>query len=152
MIPIPVDFEKFTFPKDVRFECSRCALCCGDTETKRRMILLLKSEVERISQITSKKFSEFAYRKEGVKPYTYIMRKTSDGKCVFLKDNLCTIYGIRPLICRFYPFRLDFQENKKYVFDYTNECPGIGKGPQLEKRFFNKLCAEFMESMKQNSL
>ena len=151
MTPIPVDSRKFTFPKDVRFECSRCALCCGDTETKRRMILLLKSEAERISQTTSKKVSEFAQRKEGVKPYAFVMRKTFGGKCVFLKDNLCTIYGAKPLICRFYPLKLDFQGTKKYAFNYTNECPGIGKGPRLEKEFFNKLYAKFVERMRQNS-
>jgi Fe-S-cluster containining protein len=115
------------------------------------MILLLRIEAEMISQKASRNLDEFAERKEGVEPYVYQMRKTSDGKCTFLKDNLCTIYSIRPLICRFYPFRLDDLGNQKYIFSYTEECPGVGSGPQLKRKFFSKLYVEFMESMRQNS-
>ena len=32
----------FTHPANLRFECSRCGLCCGDTAQKTRHILLLK--------------------------------------------------------------------------------------------------------------
>jgi Fe-S-cluster containining protein len=116
------------------------------------MILLLRNEVRRISQKTSRNFDEFAERTEGLEPYVYLMRKTSDGKCTFLKDNVCTIYSIRPLVCRFYPFRLDDLGNQKYIFDYTEECLGVGSGPQLKRDFFNKLYVEFMESMRQNFL
>jgi len=114
------------------------------------MILLLKSEAERISQKTLKKLDEFAERIEEQEPYVYLMRKTFDGKCVFLKDNLCAVYEMRPLICRFYPFNLDNLGNHNYVFSYTEECPDIGSGPQLKKRFFDKLFAEFMASIRQN--
>jgi Fe-S-cluster containining protein len=149
---ISEDSIRFKFPEDVRFECNRCALCCGDTETKTRMILLLKSEAERISRKTLKKINEFAERIEGQEPYVYLMGKTFDGKCVFLEDNLCVVYEMRPLICRFYPFKLDNAGNRNYVFTYTEECPGIGSGPQLKRRFFNTLFTEFMASMGQNHL
>ena len=151
-MPILDDSMRFTFPKDVRFECNRCAQCCGDTETKPRMILLLKNEAERISRKTSKRLDEFAERIVGQEPYVYLMRKTFDGKCVFLKDNLCAVYEMRPLICRFYPFKLDNLGNNRYAFTYTEECPGIGSGPQLKRRFFDTLFAEFMASMRQNNL
>jgi Fe-S-cluster containining protein len=150
-MPTSNNLERFEFPKDVRFECSRCALCCGDTEAKQRTILLLRSEAERISRTASKKASEFAHRKRGAEPYAYAMRKKADGKCVFLADNLCTIYGIRPLICRFYPFRLDNPSNGEYVFSVTQECPGVGKGRQFKRRYFDALFAEFAESMRQNN-
>lgn len=30
-----------------------------------------------------------------------------DGSCIHLKDNLCSIYGIRPDICRTKPYNTD---------------------------------------------
>ncbi len=151
-MPASSNHERFAFPRNVRFECSRCALCCGDTENRRRTVLMLKSEAERISKKTTKRVSEFAHKKGNVKPYNYVMKKNSDGKCVFLADNLCTIYDERPLICKFYPFKLDNLSNNEYVFSVTQECPGVGRGQQLKKGFFDKLFNEFAESMRQNGL
>jgi len=140
----------FEYPTHVSFECERCALCCGDTEYKSRWIVLLKEEADRISEMNSVGLDEFAERIEGFEPYIFRMRKTMHRKCVFLKDNSCSIYRIRPLICRFYPFQLKNPENNKYIFEYTDECPGIGKGPKLGKAFFEELFREFTDSMKKN--
>jgi len=93
---------------------------------------------------------EFTEKIKGFEPYTYRMRKTEDGKCVFLKDDSCTIYQTRPLICRFYPFQLKNPRNNRYAFTYTNECPGIGKGPQLRRNFFERLFGKFTQLMKKN--
>ncbi len=68
------------------------------------------------------------------------MKKTSEGKCVFLKENQCSIYPIRPLICMFYPFELKFDKDKEvHVFDFTLECPGINQGKVLCQKDFKKL-------------
>jgi Fe-S-cluster containining protein len=66
------------------------------------------------------------------------MKKTEEGKCVFLENNCCTIYTARPLICRFYPFELTAHDGK-HTFLYTTECPGINKGFMLSKNYFRKL-------------
>jgi len=97
------------------------------------------------------KIEEFAEKIEGFKPYIYQMRKTIDGKCIFLKGNLCTIYSYRPLICRFYPFELKNEGNNQYAFVYTNECPNIGKGPVLKKEFFERIFQKLTKTMKENS-
>ena len=132
-----MDFE---FPEDVRFVCEKCGRCCGDTEDTVRHVLLLKTEAEKISEQTSLDIHEFAQEVYGFEPYIYEMKKTEpDGKCFFLKDNRCTIYEIRPIICRFYPFELKNLGNKSYLFSYTPKCPGIGKGPRIEKEFFDQL-------------
>ena len=140
----------FEYPKCVRFRCERCALCCGDTKDKVRSILLLKIEADRISKKTLMDLDKFAEKIEGFEPYIYQMRKTEDGKCVFLKDDSCSIYQIRPLICRFYPFQLKNLGNNRYAFIYTDECSGIGKGSQLKRDFFEILFGEFIELMREN--
>jgi hypothetical protein len=142
---------KFNYPKNVHFKCDQCALCCGDTQKRIRSILLLKTEADRISQKAMVRLNDFAEKIERVEPYAYRMKKTRDGKCVFLKDNSCSIYEVRPLICRFYPFQLKSLRTNRYVFEYTTECPGIGKGPQLKKEFFEELFKESTELIIKNS-
>ena len=76
------------------------------------------------------------------------MKKTSEGKCVFLKENQCTIYPLRPLICRFYPFQLTFDKEKEmHVFDFTFECPGIIKAKFSMQKDFEKLFALAQERL-----
>jgi len=141
----------FTYPKHVCFKCERCALCCGDTEQKVRLILLLRVEAQNIIERTLKSIDEFTEKIEGFEPYIYVMKKTEDGKCVFLRDRSCSIYEIRPLICRFYPFQLKNLGNDRYGFIYTSECPGIGKSSPLRMSFFKKMFKTFMESMREDT-
>ena len=134
------DGVSFRYPKRLRFQCTRCALCCGDTSTRARHILLLKSEVEQISQDTARPVQEFAGEIKGREPYVYEMKKTAEeGKCFFLSDKVCAIYELRPLICRFYPFELSRSRDQRHAFLCTKECPGVGEGKLLEKEYFEDL-------------
>jgi Fe-S-cluster containining protein len=130
----------FEYPLAVRFRCVKCGICCGDTKEKIRHTLVLSTEAERIALATSRSISAFAMRVEDKAPYSYEMKKTAEnGKCVFLENNRCIIYSLRPLICRFYPFELKIAANQKHEFRYTDECLGIGKGKMLTKSYFEKL-------------
>ena len=138
---------RFEYPKHVSFGCNRCSRCCGDTEYEVRHILLLKNDAERISKETLLDINNFSEEVTGSEPYIYEMRKMEKGKCFFLKNNLCTIYKIRPLICRFYPFQLRNIGNNNYSFSYTDRCSGIGKKPKLNETFFENLFHQFIDAM-----
>ena len=131
--------KKFDYPNAVRFQCIKCGICCGDTKEKRRQVLLLKTEVEQIAKATGRHVFKFAVKIEDKAPYSYEMKKRKNGKCIFLENNRCSIYSLRPLICRFYPFELKVTHNQKYTFLYTDECPGINNGQQLNKSYFRKM-------------
>ena len=129
----------FGYPK-VRFRCTKCGICCGDTKEKTRHVLLLPPEAEQVSKITLQPISKFAVKITDKTPYSYEMKKrTEDGKCVFLENNRCTIYSLRPLICRFYPFELKIAQSGKHVFLFTEECPGIKKGRMLTEDYFREM-------------
>ena len=127
---------EFRYPKNTRFSCSRCMLCCGNTETKDRHILTLEKEAKMISKVTLKPVEIFACRIAGHEPYVYEMKKDKYGRCIFLGPNTCTIYALRPLVCRCYPFELKHEENGSPLFFPTSECPGLGVGEVLEESFF----------------
>jgi Fe-S-cluster containining protein len=130
----------FTYPNNIRFDCNRCGLCCGDTKQKTRRILLLENEVKQIASQTAKAIADFSVEIGDKPPYSYEMKKTSEGKCIFLKENQCTIYPLRALICMFYPFQLTFDKTKdRYIFDFTFECPEINQGRVLSQGDFERL-------------
>lgn len=101
---------------------------------------MLESEAREIQEKTGLDLGEFCFEVPDKQPYMFEMKKHEDGKCVFLKPDGCRVYGFRPLICRFYPFELKFDENKQtYVFNPTIECPAINQGKLLEENDFRKL-------------
>ena len=142
--------SKFEYPKNVGFICDQCGQCCGDAKDRIRHILLLRTDADRISNETLLDRREFAEEVAGFEPYIYQMRKTDNRRCFFVKKNLCTIYKIRPLICRFYPFQLKNLGHNRYSFSYTNTCTGIGREPQLKRGFFERLFVKFMNAMEEN--
>ena len=147
-LKLACDTLGFDYPRNLHFKCERCAICCGDTEKKIRKILLLKLEADRISKKTVKNIAAFADEIEGYEPYVYEMKKAKNGKCIFLEDSVCSIYSMRPLICRFYPFELKAAGNNRYIFDYTDECPCIDHGPELKRSYFDRLFRKSKELMK----
>ena len=133
---------EFTYPSNLLFDCSKCGLCCGDTKQKTRHILLLKSETSDISAKINLPIEDFAEQIKDKEPYCFEMKKPNEGKCFFLKDNQCSIYMLRPLICRFYPFELKFDPNKNlHVFDFTLECLAISRGKIMTAKDFEELFA-----------
>lgn len=110
-------------------------------------------EAERISETTLKPVKEFSVQIEGQDSYVYEMKKTKkEGKCLFLKEDLCTIYAIRPLVCRFYPLQLEIIEDGKYRFSHTEECPGIGQGEKLQESYFGNLFQQAREQLTKNDM
>lgn len=113
---------------------------------------MLKQETQRIAKTTSKPVKEFATKIEAHEPYAYEMKKTPDGgRCVFLKDNLCTIYECRPVICRFYPFELKPVSFGTGEFLPTDECPGIGKGARALKKDYFEVLVRYLKEMLEGS-
>lgn len=110
---------------------------------------MIKSEAHDIAVQTGQQPEDFCIEVSAIQPYVYEMKKTSEGKCVFLRDNQCSIYQLRPLICRFYPFELKFDlQLNRHIFNYTLECPGINFGGVMRERDFLNL---FLQATKKLS-
>jgi Fe-S-cluster containining protein len=133
-------------PKNVHFDCQRCARCCGDTSHRGRNLLLTDEDVERICRETDLNPLSFASPISDHGLYHYRMKKRN-GKCVFLEGKACRIYQNRPLVCRFYPFSLEKRKNK-YVFDVCDECPGVGLGEVVPDEEFDLMLKEAQERLK----
>jgi len=124
-----------SYPVGLRFECQRCSRCCADTAERERRIVLLRAEVELIAAAKGMPAAAFALPNNSDEAYPFAMRKV-DGRCVFLKGRECTVHRMRPLVCRFYPFKLKASENGGYEFITTLEsCPGTGTSSPVRSAF-----------------
>jgi len=147
----------FVYPKNIHIVCSKCGLCCGDTEKRTRHVLLLQSDVDRIVAHTKRPFGSFASEIVAAEQFKYEMKKDEgNGKCIFLSNNECSIYLQRPLICRFYPFELKANELGISEFKASDECPGLcsdeaQRSKKLGTSFFRELLRLAQEEFQPSS-
>ncbi|MFH1641489.1 MAG: YkgJ family cysteine cluster protein [Nanoarchaeota archaeon] len=77
------------------FKCKRCADCCRYTIVK-----LFKEDIDKIKQAG---FAEEFFLDYDCHINSFTL-KSNDKGCVFLDQNKCKIYSIRPKVCKLYPF------------------------------------------------
>jgi Fe-S-cluster containining protein len=128
----------FIFPNVIIWKCQRCTLCCKDSFKHIRHIKLLRQEGIALSRKIKIPIERFTIPTLD-KIYSHEILK-NNGKCIFLKDDVCKIYDSRPLVCRFYPFEMKLIEKDVYQILFSGkECNAIDKGEKLNETFFREL-------------
>lgn len=134
----------FIYPNEIIWKCQRCTLCCKDSSKHIRHIKLLKQEGISLSRKIKIPMENFTVPTLD-KIYSHEILK-NNGKCIFLKDNICNIYEIRPLVCRFYPFEMKLIDNNVFQILFSGkECSEINKGKKLNEDFFRNLAANALK-------
>jgi len=110
--------------RNARFVCTRCGACCSGPDNE---VIVTPDEIDRLISISGKTFDEVAepypewFEEHGERfTFSWILKRGQDGNCIFLRDRKCTVYAVRPDICRTYPFMLDRDEL------VVSACPGLG--------------------------
>ena len=106
-----------SFELGIRFRCLRSAICC---KRVREGVGLTNRDYLRIHDATQ--LEDFA--KPIDHPVFSFRLNTIGDRCVFLKENNCSIYEVRPLLCRLYPFQVGVRHDGKLIF-CLNHCPGV---------------------------
>ncbi len=121
----------------LRFECTRCAGCCGGFPG---YVWITSEEIDRAAEflrVTPDEFTEQYARRIGGR---YTLKEVGNWNCVMLRlvgqavpgdakgDSGCRIYPVRPVQCRTFPF-WDENLQKKERWDHAAEsCPGMNRG------------------------
>ncbi len=139
------------YKSGLRFECTGCGNCCSDPhgyvqttieEAQKIAAYLSLSETEFLKTYTNFSGEENPiFLNSFEKDSPEILSQSSEpddlrnnseqlkvGDCIFLKDNQCSIYPVRPLQCRTFPF---WPENLKSPYRWkitAKSCPGIDEG------------------------
>lgn len=130
--------EEVLYPLSLSWICVRCTNSCRDMPRRRRKILLVRSDITRITGATRLGEEEFSTSSCGPAPYVRMMKKLK-GACIFLQGSRCSVYQARPLICRFYPFSLRPSGDGRLEIGFDSACSGVGKGPTRNEKFFQSL-------------
>lgn len=117
------------YREGLRFRCTQCGNCCTGPPG---YVFVTPTEVGKIA--------EFLGRADGALKPTELRRvgarlsltERRNGDCHFLKsDNgkrICSIYPVRPLQCRSWPFWDSNLESPADWADAGRTCPGIDHG------------------------
>lgn len=160
----------------VKFKCQRCGTCCHHNRPldfeelipmerlkefceRSNLIYLTEKDINSISRRTGKEPAQFVdtlYDYDGcfvkVKDNARkvildlpVMKSKADTTCTFY-ENGCTIYPVRPIACRLFPFRVEEETapngDTLLNIGYNPTCPGIGKGEVVDKRKLERLVSE----------
>ncbi|MFW6189977.1 MAG: YkgJ family cysteine cluster protein [Planctomycetota bacterium] len=109
----------------LRFECSRCNACCGGAPG---YVWVEREEIERIAAFLGLETKEFTRRYCRKVWWRISLVEMPDGDCVFLSDEGCRIYPVRPTQCRTFPFWPDIVKSRRRWERAGRRCPGVGSG------------------------
>jgi Fe-S-cluster containining protein len=79
-------------------DCTKCANCCRVTETG-----IDERDVQRLAKFLGASRDEFLRDYSAKAEDGELILKRDENGCVFLKDNLCTVYEARPQNCANFP-------------------------------------------------
>jgi uncharacterized protein len=121
-----MSMEKW-YSEGIRFECTGCGKCCRCEEGEIGYVYLNGDDIRALSKCLGLPENEF--RKKYTAPkdmYTIIAKPEED--CLFLRDNRCMVYSVRPLQCRTWPFWQTNMLRRDWEKKVLAVCPGIGIG------------------------
>jgi len=133
--------DRFLAPGDkFRISCGKLGDCCRDREDN--PIMVSAYDAHRLRQHLGISGREFAdkYGKtilgtESQLPLMILRNECTDkskkhSQCIFLKENLCSVYKDRPLVCRLYPVgrAVDPDLNSYFFLTKTSNCCQAGCG------------------------
>ena len=114
----------------LKFECTQCGNCCsGDPG----YVWATKEEIGRISKFLGRSdgwLDKKHLRRVGLK---FSLTEKPGGDCIFLQreggKSKCSIYSVRPLQCRTWPFWTSNLRSAAAWEDAATRCPGMNHGP-----------------------
>jgi len=158
--------EEVVFP---HFACTKCGACCRDESL---LVTVTGSDIVRIASVlglssdeTLKALDFYILSEELSTPIgleripsikterglAYIaLKKMDTGDCIFLKDNLCMIHPVRPVVCKSFPLTFT-DSNKEWSWGLSAKreiCPGLGTGPLISENKIKELAQTILPEMR----
>ena len=117
--------DKF-YSNGIYFECQQSGKCCQSRGAYGYIYVSFKDRTRLASHlgITTAQFTKnYTAKTEGL-----FHLKQPEKSCPFLQANRCSVYHVRPLQCRTWPFWPENMSPQVWREEIEPYCPGIGKG------------------------
>ncbi len=118
------------YVEGLRFGCTQCGNCCSGDPGH---VWATKEEIAKISAFMGREdgwLDAEHLRRVGLR---YSLTEKPGGDCIFLSrergGTQCTIYPVRPMQCRTWPFWTENLESSTAWEEAGRKCPGMDKGP-----------------------
>lgn len=130
--------------KGLQFQCHRCGNCCTFPGGA---VYASKGEFRKIAKHLGISFEQFLEQyTEEIDGYVSL-KSVPEGPCIFY-DHGCSIYEVRPIQCRTFPFWDDLLKSQTRWSEQAKTCQGIDKGRVWSK----KEIKEQLKAKKENLL
>jgi hypothetical protein len=109
----------------LRFSCLLCGDCCRGEPG---FVWISREQMDVVAKhlnLPLEKFKEQYTRKVGDR---HSLIELANGDCVFWSGNGCTIYPVRPVQCRTFPFWPEYLRSRHTWSRVQMRCPGVGTG------------------------
>ena len=117
------------YKEGLRFECTGCGKCCKGSPG---YVWLTVAEMASIATFLHLDFDTFTRKYvRQVNGDFSLIEVGEEYACVFLKEDKCTIYEVRPEQCRTFPFWGKHLRSKEHWEKLKGQCEGIHEGAPL---------------------
>ncbi len=110
------------YNEGLNFKCTGCGQCCTGAPG---YVWITDDDIKKIAahlNLTIEDFKgQYVRNVDGLKS----LIEKSNFDCIFLKENKCTIYHLRPAQCRTYPWWPGILESKERWLQTARHCEGI---------------------------
>ncbi|MEM2907171.1 MAG: YkgJ family cysteine cluster protein [Candidatus Odinarchaeota archaeon] len=151
----------------IRFTCQKCGKCCGAEVIVSYADVYRLMEDEKIRETMLKEHQPRHAKGNIVYSTNSLMGLKEKYPCCFLKDSKCSIYELRPQICRIFPFIIlpeAVKPTRPYKIIATRKtpegtvlnlaiiglnCPGVGVGEEIDLDKLFEIGVEEYENFKE---
>lgn len=122
---LPMIEKKPWYRDGLRFECTGCGACCSKEPG---YVWVSEEELIIIARYLNITIDDFAQKHLRLVDGMISLKedpKTYD--CTFLKDNRCTIYPVRPIQCKTFPWWHENLKNPEAWKEAAKKCEGINE-------------------------
>lgn len=131
--PLKMAQEEPWYAEGLAFECTGCGNCCSGSPG---YVWVNEQEVEAIAEYLKIPIDKFrkTYLRQKEGRFALVELKYKNYDCIFLKDNKCSIYPVRPVQCRTYPWWIANLSSKEAWENAAKTCEGMHcKSPIVPK-------------------
>ena len=124
------------YENGIRFTCTKCTGCCSGAPG---MVWVSLEEIANISEFLGITTTEFGKKYLRLVDRRLSLTERANYDCVFLSKEGCSIYPVRPLQCRTFPFWKEIMIDRETWERVTKFCPGVNQGKLYSQNEIEKI-------------